>query len=203
MVSHPSRRTLLRATGIAVTTGMAGCQLKHRSDDAGSGGGGSGDGGGSNGGAQTATSVPPDASFDIVVRNDITAGDLKPVTDLAQDAKATITVDVERNYMDKDDEIIFEQTVELGPDSKRTFEDAFSTSKGGPQHVVGAKLEPFREEDQDATSKMSITSASRFEPGGFQAPTSTTWYVSVQDGEPRDPFEPWIQVENGSADRLR
>lgn len=192
--STPSRRTLLRTSGVLIAAGLAGCELRHRSEDGSGDGSGSGSGDGS--GNDTTTTVPPDATYDLQVENRITAGDLDPVDELSTDTPATITVEVEENYMDRDDVILFEQTLDLAPEETRTYEEAFSTTADGPEHVIAAELEPFREADTGPTSKMSLTSAARFEPAGFQAPTSTTFYVIVMDGEQGDDFGPWLQVRN-------
>lgn len=218
MVPSPSRRTLLRTTGLALTAGLAGCELRHRSDDAsgdGSGDGAAGDGpdddgssGNSDGSTGDGTSgdggqstVEPGSSYDIVVENRISGDDLEPVEDLASDTPATLTVDVDANYSDRDDEVLFEETFDLAPEQTRTFEDAFETDPEGPEYVVGAELEPFREADTGPTSKMSLTAAHRFNPAGFQAPKSATFYVLVMDGEEGEEFGPWILVRDRHPDQ--
>jgi hypothetical protein len=208
MVLSPSRRTLLRTTGLALTAGLAGCELRHRSDDTsgdGSGDGAAGDGPGDDGsrsngngasgdGAQS--TVEPGSSYDIVVENRISEDDLAPVEELGSDTPATLTVDVDANYSDRDDQVLFEETLDLPPGDSRSFQDAFETDPDGPEYVVGAKLQPFRESDTGPGSSMSLTAAHRFNPAGFQAPTSPTFYVFVMDGEEGDDFGPWILVRD-------
>ncbi len=193
MVPTPSRRALLQTTGVALAAGLAGCELKRVDENESDSGADDSSGGDGN----TPTTVPPDASYHLQVSNEITPADLEPVEDLATDTAATVHVDVDKNYMDRDDETVFERTLELAPEESRTFEDVFSTEADGPEHVVAAELEPFRDEDDRGPGgRMSLTSAERFEPGGFGAPTSRTFTVRVMDGEEGDEFGPWVLVRN-------
>ncbi|MEF8855455.1 MAG: hypothetical protein V5A24_08200 [Haloarculaceae archaeon] len=182
--SAPSRRSFLQASGLTLASGLAGCALRQR---------GSGTTSTASG---TATPVPPDASYDLTIENGVAESDLEPVDGLSSTTPVSISVDVEKNYDDREDEILFERSVELAPETNRTFGDAFSTDPDGPEYVVAAEFEPLQERDESGAGRMSLTSAARFEPGGFGAPTRPEFFVVVMDGEQGEKFEPYIVVRN-------
>ena len=183
MVPKPSRRTLLEASGLALASGLAGCAIRRR-------------GSRSTTTAGTATAVPADASYDLTVENRIKESDLEPVEALSTTTPVTITVDVQKNYDDREDEIVFERTLELPPGESRFFEGAFSTEPDGPEYVVAGKFDPLLEREENVGAKMSLTSAERFQPGGFGAPTRPEFFVVVMDGEEGKEFGAWILVRN-------
>ena len=225
MVPSPSRRTLLEASGALLATGLAGCTLK-RVDDESDGGSGSdgadgrsavgGDGqssdgtegasgNGSDGGSNAATDgqtgdsgddeQPTGAgTYDLVVENLIAPADLGPVEELSRDAPARVEVEVTANE-DEGDVVLFERSLDLAPEESRTFEEAFTTVADNPEHIVAADLGEMLDRGQQFGS--SHSSADRFTPGGFGAPETDTFYVSVRDGARGDDFEPYIGVTRG------
>jgi hypothetical protein len=174
-----SRRQLLRAGGGILAASLGGCTIRHTGENG-------------TGGTEPAGTLAPGQTYTIQLVNKISKSDLRPVSEIAADAPATVTVRAEANY-ESDDETLFEETADLQPSTSRTYADAFSTDPDGPEYVVAAKLTPFRETDQ--WKGYSHTSAHRFVPGEFQAPTDDTFRVVVRDGEPGLDFGPWIQVE--------
>jgi hypothetical protein len=206
MVPTPSRRTLLEASGALLATGLAGCTLKRVDDgsDGGSGGDGTEDGSG-DGGSNAATDgqtgdsgddgQPTGAgTYDLVVENLIAPADLDPVEELSTDAPARVDVEVTAND-DEGDEVLFERSLDLAPEESRTFEEAFTTVADNPEHVVAAELGEMLDRRQQFGS--SHSSADRFTPGGFGAPETDTFYVSVRDGTRGDDFEPYVGVDRG------
>lgn len=176
-----SRRALLRASGIALAAGLAGCQLRQRAGN--ESGGGDGDG--------TPTTVAPGTTFDLVFENKITTKDLERASDLAADTPATVVLRIVENYEERE-ETIFERTVDLMAEKSQTIEDAFSTRADGPEYIVSAALESFVDPDSQSLPS-THTSAFRFTPGAFGAPTAPRFWVTVHEGE-EDSFRPFITV---------
>jgi len=118
------------------------------------------------------------------------------VDSLSTSTPATIAVDVQKNFDDREDEIIFERQLALRPASTRRFEGAFSTSGDVPEYIVAAELDPLVDREGEYNVKASLTDAYRFVPGGYGSPTRPTITVVVQDGEPEADFGAWIDVRN-------
>jgi hypothetical protein len=205
MVPQHTRRALLSGTGLAVIVGLAGCRFERVTDEPGgdeqrnpgdgnsgsggpgtdtgsdgdssAGGGGSSDGaagGGSDGDGPS--TVEPGSSYTFELENRITAEDLELSDEVPNDTGATVTVDVEAHYDDRED-TAFEETLELAPGESKTIEDAFATEPDGPEYVIRTVLEKYPHEDQ--LNQRTHTAGHRFTPGGFGGPTGTTIELSV------------------------
>jgi hypothetical protein len=188
MVPRPTRRTLLRSAGLALTAGLAGCEFRRDAGD------GTGDG---NGQTDTqSTTVAPGASYDIVLKNTLTEAALRADERMEPETAASIAVAVEENYAEREDVTVFERQRELSSESSQTFEEAFATEADGPEYVVSASLEPIIDPGGDQPLPTTHTGASRFTPGEFGAPTETTFWISVHDSEDREDVDPFITVLN-------
>ncbi len=196
MVPRQTRRALLRASATAATAGLAGCYFgptdpresnRTPTDDANAanGGGSAAVGSSDADGTPTGDATPTaraERTFSFELENSITTAQLEETDGLAADTPATVVVDVEAHYDDRE-ETAFENTFELAPGASRTAAEAFTTERG-PQYVVRTVLDgPYAE----YSSRSANSSAGyRFTPGGFGGPTGTTFEVTVRNANPEE-----------------
>ncbi|MHB9288438.1 hypothetical protein ACKVMT_15515 [Halobacteriales archaeon Cl-PHB] len=193
MPPRRTRRALLRASAPAVAAAIAGCyfgptdpRTSNRTpdeDDPPT----DGTTPGSDGNDTTTDDGPTDEStpfqprtFSFEVENSITTAKLEQTHGLAADTPATVVVDVEAHYDDRE-ETAFERTFDLAPEATETVAEAFTTEEG-PGYVIRTVLEGAYSE---FTSRSANSSAGyRFTPGGFGGPTGTTFEMTVRNGNP-------------------
>ncbi len=195
MPPRQTRRAHLRATGVALAAGLAGCRLEHDPVTETATQGETTDNDrttpsygdvGPNADNETRTTPPTtatktvteDRSFTLDVRNGITQEKLEEDDDAPADATATVFIDIEENWDDGTETALFERTLELGPGEERTFAEAFRTKLHGPSYVARAKLEEWPGK-YDARSR-SLSDARRFTPGGFNDPAGSRFRITVQ-----------------------
>lgn len=135
--------------------------------------------GGSGGGS-------PDA-YDVVMRNGMSEDDLADASGFSTSATATLSLEVER-----DDEVLFGRTLELGAGEKRTFEGAVEVFEGGPAYFANARIDPLTDANGRARR---IRSGTRFTASGEDAPENGTIVASVFDGQEGDPLVPVVDLD--------
>lgn len=204
MPPRTSRRRALQAAGIALATGLAGCELKRRTPSTTTTDGEPTtaprtDTGGGTGttptGTRTTTATPtvgPGRTYTAVVENTIASSALAKLPDVPADVAATVTFDVEQTRRGTET-TLFERTIDLPPGETRRFEDAFSTKTNGPSYVVRAKMEKFREVEGPVFRNLS--DARRFEEGGFQSPPGTTFEVTIGSTEVQETLVPALRMD--------
>lgn len=163
------RRDLLRVAGTAAAVGLAGCLF----------------GGGGSGGAS-------DGTYDLVATNEITVADLEAAPDFDSSKTAVVSIEVDR-VREGDNEVLFERTVELGPEESRTFEDAFETDEEDSAYAINVELEPFYDGPQQPGDTRD---GLRFVPGEPAAPDDDSVEVRVVDEERDDFLVPSVRIED-------
>jgi hypothetical protein len=156
------RRDFLGGVGVVALSGFAGCIF-----------------GGSGGGS--------DDAYDAVMRNGISESDLAGAAGFSTSATATLSLEVER-----DDEVLFERTLELAAGEERTFEGGVEVLEDGPAYFANARIEPLT----DASGRARRTRAgTRFTASGEDAPENGTVVASVFDGQDGDPLVPIVDLD--------
>lgn len=191
MPRRQSRRALLRAGGIVLAAGLAGCEIRRRDS--------------SETAEPTAASTPaddgretvtPGTTYGFFVENRIDPSHLEEAEGISPSASAAVGLEVQRNPEAGEREQLFARKVDLGTGQTRRIEDAITTDPAGPEYVVRAQLQSFEEY---RPRHMSGTAAHRFVPGGFQAPTADVFRVTVASIPTADAaFTPAISMEVGS-----
>lgn len=171
MSTNRSRRSVLQASGLAVAAGLAGCSFL---------GGGSG-------------TPSPGRSYDVEVKNGITAGDLAGAAySISAGTKTTVRVTVDRVRDEGDNEVLFDERLELEAGGTRTFEDAFGTETGGDPYAVNAVLFPFTE---DAKATDEVRAGFIFLPGEYNTPADSTITVRTVDTRDDNVFNPEVRID--------
>lgn len=191
MPRRQSRRALLRASGIILASGLAGCEIRRRES-----GGTAEPTDESTPGSDGRETVSPGTTYRFFVENSIDPSHLEEAEGISPSASATVGLEAQRNPESGEREQLFAREVDLGTGRTRQFEDAFTTDPEGPEYVVRAQLQSFEEY---RPRHMSGTAAHRFVPGGFQAPTADVFRVTVASIPTADAaFTPAISMEIGT-----
>jgi len=217
MVPRLTRRGLLQATGAAVATGLAGCELRHepKTETTQTTAAGrdrttpsygavgpnanetdNGTGNGADGGTATTPTktVTPGRTFSFEVDNVMAPEELERAPGVEAGTPAVVTIDVEENWSDGTEKTLFETQFELPPETSRTFEDAFTTKRNGPSYIVRAIMEQYPNGEPSNAGNRS--DARRFTPGSFNDPGGTTFRIRIADfRDDEDPLAPYFGMD--------
>lgn len=165
MSPRASRRSLLRAVGTVTATGLAGC-----------------------GSAVEPTTTPTsaNATYGIVVRNELNAQFFEQSDELTGPQPATVFVRIS-NLSPSSEKTYFERQFEVETGASKTFDDALTIAPDGPTYAMTAQLKAF-----DASDTTVDEASFTFTPD--DRPSSNPIPVAIQISEEEGEVEPFIEI---------